>query len=79
MAGAIFIPSFYIHHIFTFLNLCIQKKKALIVVYSLAVIFSIINFTPFFVKSVEQKLWFKYWPNAGLLYGPFLIIWFLTL
>ena len=79
MLGAIFIPSFYLHHIFAFLNLSIQKKKVLIVAYSFAVIFSIIDFTPLFVKSISQKLWFKYWPDAGLLYGPFLIIWFLTL
>jgi len=79
MAGAIFIPTFYFHHVCILLNIESRKKKILILAYLFSFVALILDFTPFFVKSVSQKLWFKYWPNAGLAYIPFLIIWFFIL
>jgi len=79
MAGAIFIPAFYFHHICVLLNIESQKKKVLIFVYVFSLLALLFNFTHFFVKGVSHKLWFKYWPDAGLAYGPFLIIWFYIL
>ena len=75
MAGAIFIAPFYFHYICALLNICSQKKKTLIFAYIFSIISFLFNLTPFFVKSVSQKLWFKYWPDAGIVYGPFLAIW----
>ena len=75
MAGAIFIPIFYLHWLFYLLKLIVQKRKILIFGYMFAFTFLIFDFTPLFVKSVSHKMWFSYWPNAGILYFPFLIIW----
>ena len=75
MAGAIFIPALNFHHICALLNICSQKKKILIFAYIFCVISFLFNLTPLFVKSVGQKLWFKYWPDAGIVYVPFLTIW----
>jgi len=75
MAGAIFIPAFYFHHIFILLNQINQKKRILFLVYLSCLFFLLADFSPFFVKDVREKLWFKYWPDAGILYYPFLIIW----
>ena len=78
MSGAIFIPVFYFNFILDFLSKHIRKKNQLYFFYVLAFIFSLINLTDFFVKNVENKLNFIYWPNAGVLYLPFLI-YFLTI
>jgi len=73
MSGAIFIPVFYFNFILDFLSKHIKKKNQLYFFYVLAFIFSLINLTDFFVKNVENKLNFTYWPNPGVLYFPFLI------
>lgn len=75
MAGAIFIPALYFHHICALLNIRSQKKKLLILAYIFCGVSFLFNFTPLFVKSVSKKLWFEYWPDAGIVYSPFLIIW----
>lgn len=76
MAGAIFIPTFYFHFICSFLDINSQKKKILIFAYIFCFMSLLFNLTPLFVKSVSQKMWFKYWPDAGIVYIPFLVIWF---
>jgi K+-sensing histidine kinase KdpD len=75
MAGAIFIPVCYMHHIFSLLRIYRQKKKIVRYGYIFGFISLLLNFTPLFVKSVSPKMWFQYWPNAGLLFYPFLSIW----
>jgi len=75
MAGAIFIPTLNFHHICIFLNIHSQKKRALILAYIFSFVSVLFDFTPFFVKGVSPKLWFAYWPDAGIAYGPFLAIW----
>ena len=79
MAGAIFIPAFYLHHICILLNIQSEKKRVLIFTYIFSFVALLFDATPFFVKGVSQKLWFKYWPDAGLAYGPFLFVWFCLL
>ncbi|MBD3264183.1 MAG: GHKL domain-containing protein [Candidatus Omnitrophica bacterium] len=76
MGGAIFIPIFYIHHIFALVGLQQAKKKILILGYIFAGIFFILDFTPFFVKDVNSKLWFSYWPEPGVVFPLFLSVWF---
>lgn len=77
MAGAVFIPVCYLHHILTFLKLHTQKKTLIISGYLFGIISFFLSFTSLFVKSVSPKLWFKFWPDAGVLYLPFLFVWFL--
>ncbi len=76
MAGAIFIPVCYLHHLFIFFDIYNQKKKLIFYGYLGGVIFSLLNFTPLFIKDVSPKMIFKFWPEPGILYHPFLILWF---
>ncbi len=75
MAGAIFIPVTYLHHLTVLVDIYKQKKKIIVYGYLLASFFLILNFTPFFIRSVSQKLIFKFWPNPGIAYHPFFILW----
>ncbi|MDO8424435.1 MAG: ATP-binding protein [bacterium] len=76
MAGAIFIPISYLHFILVLLDKIREKKKILITGYFIFFLFFLANFTPFFIGGVAPKLNFKFWPEAGILYGPFLLVWF---
>ncbi|MFH1030857.1 MAG: ATP-binding protein [bacterium] len=78
MFGAIFIPVFYLDFVLAFLNQTQQKKMLLRFAYALAFLFSLLNFTPLFVKGVGEKLFFRFWPTPGITYHPFLILWFLS-
>ncbi len=74
MAGAIFIPLSFFHFTLLFLN--IYNKKNLIQVGTgfFAICF-FLNFTPLFVKNVTSKLGFRFWPEPGILFAPFLLVW----
>lgn len=75
MAGAIFIPVCYLHHLTTLLNIYNQKKKLIISGYIGGLVFLALDITPLFVRSVSPKMVFKFWPNAGPVFFPFLILW----
>ena len=77
MSGAIFVPFFYLHHLYLLFNKKMEKMdRALIVFgYLAGIIFLLADFTPFFIKSVQNKMFFKFWPNPGILYHFFLVIW----
>lgn len=75
MAGAIFIPIFYLHHILALLQLNLAKRKIILVSYISGAVFSIFNLTPYFITDVQTRLSFKYWPTAGHLFSIFLPIW----
>ena len=74
MIGAIFLPIAYLHFILTILGLAKKNKKILTLDYIIGFVFFILNFTPFFVKGVSPKLFFRYWPDAGITYLPFLLL-----
>lgn len=76
MAGAIFIPITYFHFVVAFLQQQQKRKKLLIAGYALCLFFFLINFTPLFVKDVTPKLTFSYWPEPGIFYPSFLLIFF---
>lgn len=75
MAGAIFIPSIYLHHILALLGLDSKKRKIILASYAAAIIFSVLNLTPYFILDVHQRLSFKYWPTAGPIFSVFLSVW----
>ncbi len=75
MAGAIFIPVFYLHFVILFLELVEKYKKLLKISYGIFIFFFFTNFTSYFVKNVEPTLIFPFWPKPGILDHPFLIIW----
>jgi len=76
MVGAIFIPIFYFHFIISFLNLIKKYQKVLYGGYILSFLFLILDFTPYFVKTVKPALFFPFWPKPGIFYGPFLVMFF---
>jgi signal transduction histidine kinase len=76
MAGAIFIPLFYFHFILCFLDSIHKNQGILYVSYGLAIFLSILNFTPYFVKTVEPTLFFPFWPKPGIFYPLHLLLFF---
>lgn len=75
MAGSIFIPVFYFHFTTHFLNRSKEMRHVIIIGYIQAAIFSVINWTPLFVIGVTPKLGFPFWPDAGPIFLPFLLVW----
>src|SRR3989338_7500755 len=63
MASAIFIPVCYLHHIYILLGIYEKRKREIILSYIFTFIALSISFSPLFVRSVEPKLWFMFWPN----------------
>jgi signal transduction histidine kinase len=76
MAGAIFIPIFYFHFVILLTDFYKTKRNLLIFGYFLTFIFFILNFTPLFVKGVSPKLFFPFWPEPGIAFHFFLIMFF---
>ena len=79
MCGAIFIPVSYLHFVFVFTGRTKKNIVRFIIIlgYLISLLFFISNFTPWFIPDVRPRLNFKFWPTAGTLYTPFLIIWFI--
>jgi len=76
MAGAIFIPIFYFHFIVSFLSSIEKYKKSLYAGYILTLAFFLTSFTPYFVRGVEQELFFPFWPKPGIIFHFFLLMFF---
>ncbi len=73
MAGAVLIPIFYFHFVLALVGKI--KKKFLFFGYLIFILFFLINFTPWFIKGIRPKLNFVFWPDPGILYHPFLLVW----
>jgi two-component system nitrogen regulation sensor histidine kinase GlnL len=72
MAGAIFIPSAFLHFSLSLIEQHKKYFKVIISCYLASVLFLLLDFTPLFVKDVRLRLSFPYWPTAGITYAPFL-------
>ena len=72
MAGAIFIPSAFLHFSVTLIGQRKKYLKTIIFWYLVSFIFLLSDFTPLFVKDIQPQLSFPFWPTAGIAYGPFL-------
>ncbi|GJL51241.1 MAG: hypothetical protein NPIRA01_24680 [Nitrospirales bacterium] len=75
MAGAIFIPVTFLHHILTLRNEYISKWNILKGNYIVGVIFLLANMSPYFVADVEANQFFPFWPVPGILFHGFLVWW----
>ena len=71
--GAIFIPIFYFHWVCVFLGEEKRKKKLILFGYFASLIFSMICWTPFYIKGTHSILFFPHWPTAGSFYIWYLI------
>ena len=76
MAGAIWIPFFYFHFITRFLKIERSSRFLIGFGYGAALFFSVVNWTPLFIKGIGPLAGFPFWPSAGPLYLPFLVLWF---
>ncbi len=75
MAGAIFIPVFFLHFVLLLLGRFEKQKRIVQVGYSISFIFFLSDFTSLFISNVRHKMFFKFWPDPGPLFGFFLVFW----
>ena len=72
--GVIALPAFYYHFVLIFLESTTRHRTSLLVVYALALLFSIINLSgsSLFMSGVNSTYW-GWAPATGLLYTPFFV------
>ena len=72
--GVIALPAFYYHFVLIFLEGTTRHRTSLLVVYALALLFSIINLSgsSLFMSGVNSTYW-GWAPATGLLYTPFFV------
>jgi len=75
VAGLTFLPVFYLHHILVLLRLVNSKRGLLFFAYGFAIFSLILDVTPYMVAGVVAKGAFPFWPEPGILFHPFLLIW----
>ncbi|MEE8638711.1 MAG: ATP-binding protein [Candidatus Margulisiibacteriota bacterium] len=76
MAGAILIPVAYFNFSLWLTNKYHEKRWESIFSYAVCLVFLALNFTPFIVKGISKKLFFDFWPEPGLIYPFFLLMFF---
>lgn len=77
--GAFFNPVFYFHWILAFTGLNKQKKFLIRFIYAAALVFLLFSFSHYFVKGVEAKYIFSFWPVPGTFYSLYLFFIFIGL
>ncbi|MBI3804390.1 MAG: GAF domain-containing protein [Nitrospirae bacterium] len=73
IAGTVFIPTFFLHFIFSFMKLPVNRP--LLLSYLISLFLFVTNLTPWMVKSVSLRYQSSYFIDPGPLY-PFLILFF---
>ncbi|MCW9054449.1 MAG: ATP-binding protein [Candidatus Pacebacteria bacterium] len=76
MAAAIWIPLLYFIFTLRFLDQYEKWKRFVYVGIAVFSVFFVANFTQYFVEGVAPALSFKFWPTPGILFLPFLVLWF---
>jgi len=71
--GSTFIPIFFFHWLASLLKIEKSQKIIIRIIYILGVTLLLFSFSRFYISGVEQKLFFPYWPNPGLLYNVYLL------
>ncbi|KPK96556.1 MAG: hypothetical protein AMJ95_13575 [Omnitrophica WOR_2 bacterium SM23_72] len=74
--GSIFIPTFFLNFILTFLRIQKERRKTIYFAFLFSVFFSFFYASPLLIKGIGPKLIFKFWPEAGALYSLFLVFFF---
>ncbi|UCD35862.1 MAG: hypothetical protein JSU90_03250, partial [Nitrospiraceae bacterium] len=75
--GVIFLTVTFVHFVFEFLNIEGRKKKLIPYFYAVAVLFTICNATPLFIRDVVPKFSFRFFIEPGPLYYVFFPLWVL--
>jgi hypothetical protein len=76
MAGAIFIPITFFHHVAHLLKSAETHAKFITINYVVGILFLVLDCTPFFVKGVQEISIFKFWGVPGFAFHVCLIWWF---
>jgi len=75
LGGAIWIAILHYHFLLILFDIDTSNKKLLLYSsYILCFVFSLINFTSTFVKTIEAKLNFRYYPVPGIVYPIYNIL-----
>lgn len=69
--GSVFIPVFFLDWVTTLLRCGKKSRDFVALAYFASVAVSAFALTRYFIASVEPKLWFPFWPNAGILYTAY--------
>ncbi|MEK7562214.1 MAG: ATP-binding protein [Patescibacteria group bacterium] len=77
--GSTFIPIFYFHWVTSILKIEKRERNTRWLVYILGVLFILFSFSDLFVKGVEPKLFFPFWPDPGILYHFYLFVLYICL
>ncbi|NQT45845.1 MAG: hypothetical protein HQ593_00005, partial [Candidatus Omnitrophica bacterium] len=73
--GVIFIPIFFVHFVFTLLEIKGKKYKLIPISYFIGGIFLVLDSTSLFVLEVVPKFSFNYFINPGRFYYLFIACW----
>ncbi|MDR4492963.1 MAG: histidine kinase N-terminal 7TM domain-containing protein [Nitrospirales bacterium] len=76
MAGAIFIPIAFLHHVTYLLKTYDVFQSIIKANYLIGIVFLILDFTPYFVKDVHAISIFPYWGIPGFGFHICLVWWF---
>ncbi len=69
MAGAIFIPSAFMHLVLSLIEAPWKSRKIVVVGnYFISTIFLLFCFSPLYITRVEPRLFFPFWPIPGILF-----------
>lgn len=72
--GSTFIPITFLHWVLATLNLQQRRRGIIIGGYALSVILSLFSFSSLYIKSIEPKLSFFWWPQPGILYTAYIFL-----
>jgi hypothetical protein len=79
MAGAIFIPVAFFHHVVSLLGTGHRFQRFLKVQYYVGIMFSLLVWTPYYIQDVAPIAGFPYWPIPGFVFHVSLIWWGLVI
>jgi len=72
--GSILIPVFFLHFVFSLLNLDKRKRITLIIAYTISFFILILSFSPLYNVDVTPKLSFRYYSVPGSLYFLYILM-----
>ena len=76
MFGGIFVPICYFHHLIALAGERGRLQWFIRSIYVFGFLSLLADCTPYFIKDVSARELFRFWPDPGLLFYPFVVIWF---
>jgi len=79
MTGSIWIPSTFFHFALVYLGLQDRHRRLIWLCYGLSAISFASNFTPLFVRTIEPRGGFRWWPLPGVMFHFFMVYFLATI